>query len=459
MKATMIIALKYCALITILIASLPGYSQFLLSGQLRTRTELRDGQATLTPKGAEPAFFTSQRTRLTVGYTAERFRLYSAVQDVRVWGQDASTINRTTTEGRNGVMVHEAWAEIQLLDTASSIDNLSLKIGRQELLYDDSRLLGNLDWLQQGRRHDAALLRFSEKKWQADAGFAFNQNNELVSGNIYNGVPASGTYSAGTNAIGAMYKTMQFLYINRKSKNGYCSFLFFKDDFNRYHMDTTARILDKGVWSRLTTGFNYSDAISKKANVFASVFIQNGKYKDGRSLSAWFASLNFTYKVLSKFTITLGTDWLSGNDGTKPSNTDHRFDPLYGTPHKFWGYMDYFYVASPSGVNGLEDYYAKFKYMLSGKLTLSLDVHDFRTASRINNETGGTQNRRLGTEADFIMVYSLAKEIMVEAGYCAMMATNTMASPQVKNVSNADKHASWAYLMLNIKTDFFKAPK
>ncbi|WP_315822863.1 hypothetical protein [Paraflavitalea speifideaquila] len=34
------------------------------------------------------------------------------VQDVRVWGQDVSTINRTTTQDNNGFMLHEAWAEI-----------------------------------------------------------------------------------------------------------------------------------------------------------------------------------------------------------------------------------------------------------------------------------------------------------------------------------------------------------
>src|SRR3712207_7983172 len=35
----------------------------------------------------------------------------------------------------------------------SLVDYFGFKIGRQELLYDDSRLLGNLDWLQQARRH------------------------------------------------------------------------------------------------------------------------------------------------------------------------------------------------------------------------------------------------------------------------------------------------------------------
>jgi hypothetical protein len=456
MKALPFTAGTCSILAAVLMICTEGYSQLSLGAQLRTRTELRDGQGTLTTRGADPAFFTSQRTRFTMAYTGYRFNLYSAVQDVRVWGQDASTINRTTLEGRNGFMVHEAWAEIMLLDTASSIDNLSLKIGRQEFVYDDSRLLGNLDWLQQARRHDAALLKFSENNWQAHMGVAFNQNAEFATGSIYNGTPVSGSYPAGTNAIGTMYKALQFLYLNRKFKQGYCSFLFLKDDFNKFHMDTTAKILDKGVWSRLTSGFNYAGAASKKLSFFASAFLQGGKSKDGRTVAAWFTGLYATYKVSEKFSTSLGGDWLSGDDETQPSDTDKRFDPLYGTPHKFWGYMDYFYVASPAGTAGLKDYYLKLKFKHSEKLTFNLDVHEFYAANKLHAEGEQKLTSRLGTELDFITLYSLTKDITVEAGYCAMLATDTMSSPRVKNVSNADNTGHWAYLMLNLKTDLLK---
>jgi hypothetical protein len=450
--------IQHYILVIVMMASVPSFAQFSLSGQLRTRTEFRDGQGTLTPKGADPAFFTSQRTRLIAGYLGDRLRLQTTIQDVRVWGQDVSTINRTTTASNNGTMVHEAWAEIMLVDTTSAIDNLSVKIGRQELLYDDSRLLGNLDWLQQARRHDAAVIKVLEKNWQADAGFAFNQNAELTSGSIYHGQPVGG-YSAGTNGIGVMYKAMQFFYLKRKLSHGYGSFLFLKDDFNKYHMDTTARISDKGVWSRLTTGVNYSDSWSKKLSVFISFFVQKGRNKDGSNLSAWFFSLNGSYELTKKVNVSVGTDWLSGNDGTKTNSTDHRFDPLYGTPHKFWGYMDYFYVASPTGSQGLKDYFVKFRFKPSGKLTINLDAHEFYSANKITNETGGKRDNRLGTEFDLITTYTLTKDIAIEAGYCTMFATSTLSSPQMKNVANADKSAHWVYLMLNIKPDFLKHSK
>ena len=142
-------------------------------------------------------------------------------------------MNRVTTDANDGLMIHEAWAEISLVDTGKVIKNFSLKIGRQELVYDDVRLLGNLDWLQQARRHDAALLKFDHNGWTAHLGAAYNQNAERKSNTIYNGVPTG--YPASTNGMGAMYKSMQFLYVAKKLHFGNASFLAFKDDFSKFH--------------------------------------------------------------------------------------------------------------------------------------------------------------------------------------------------------------------------------
>ncbi|HEY0108368.1 MAG TPA: hypothetical protein VGB67_02005, partial [Fibrella sp.] len=49
-----------------------SFAQFSLTGQLRTRTEVRNGLGNLAPKGSPSAFFTSQRTRLTFGYKWDR---------------------------------------------------------------------------------------------------------------------------------------------------------------------------------------------------------------------------------------------------------------------------------------------------------------------------------------------------------------------------------------------------
>ncbi|MES2731534.1 MAG: alginate export family protein [Bacteroidota bacterium] len=451
-----------CCLAFVCLLSTQVNAQFTLTGQFRPRMEVRDGQGTLSSKGAVPAVFISQRSRLNFGYGGYRFKAFAALQDVRVWGQDASSINRVTTESNNALMLHEAWAEISLLDTTSKIENLTLKVGRQELVYDDVRLLGNLDWLQQARRHDMALLKFANHGWIAHLGIAFNQNKEFKSGNVFNGTSPTTAYTSGTNAIGSLYKSMQFLYLGRKFYAGNISFLALKDDFNKYTtktapdpVDPTKQIITntftQGVWSRYTLGGYIAATALKKINLVASAYYQAGKDKAGLDVDAYLLSANALYAVGRKLSVGPGIDYTSG--GVSPGKTKN-FDPLYGTPHKFWGYMDYFYVADGFGKNGLMDVYMKARYKPKDKLLITLDGHAFSTSNALTRADGVEVNQHLGTELDLIFNYSMTKAISIEGGYCTFFGTPTLADPMVKNIPNASLQANWAYLMITLKPDF-----
>ena len=427
--------------------SLHTTAQMTLSGQVRTRTELRDGQGSPLTIGSKPAFFTSQRTRLAFGYNAYRLKIGVTAQDVRVWGQDVSTINRTTTQDLNGVMLHEAWADLQLTDTVVKNKTLSLKIGRQELVYDDQRLLGNLDWLQQGRRHDAALLKYETGGYMLHLGAAFNQNRELATGTLYNNTPP-GAYAATTNG-GSMYKSMAFLYAGKKLKGGNASFLFLNDEFSSYRNDpvTSAKVYDSSTWSRATTGLYFTNTFNK-TSLTASAYYQAGRNAAGQKLKAHLLTLAGTYAFDKKWSAGGGMDYYSGGSSGATSNA---FDPLYGTPHKFGGLMDYFYVANSFGRNGLCDYFVRGKYKASEKLAFTADVHQFNSAAAVS----GFATKKLGQEVDLVGTYALTKQIGFEAGYARYFTTALLASPAVKNIPNAKPQANWAYLMINVKPEFF----
>lgn len=427
-------------------------AQLSLSGQLRTRTELLHGQGTPLSKGEKPAFFTSQRTRLNAGYKGYRMRFYLSAQDVRVWGQDASTNNRVTNSAQNGLMLHEAWGEISLLDTAKTKTgkDFTLKIGRQELLYDDSRLLGNLDWLQQARRHDAVLLKYSHAGFTAHLGAAYNQNRELKTGTLYDGVPNG--YAAGTNGIGMMYKSMQFAYLSKKLARGTASFLIFKDDFQKYTLaEAGTKTLQNGTWKRLTFGPYLESKIGKSWNVNASAYFQTGKDRDGKNLNAYMYSVRSLFTANQFFAVGPGFDFTSGTAAGSKNN--HSFDPLYGTPHKFWGQMDYFYAANGFGKGGLSDFYIHSTIRATSKLTVQADLHQFSSATQIINSNDEKLSGNLGNELDIIGTFNLTKSISFQAGYCTFLTTNTLA--QVKSVPNPQKMANWAYVMINLKPEFF----
>ena len=483
-------------------------AQVSLTGQLRTRTELRDGVGNLAPKNSRAAAFTSQRTRLTFGYKWDRVLFNVSVQDVRVWGQDASSIN--STDG-NRLMIHEAWADLTLINAADStlkfkpIDKLSLKIGRQELVYDDVRLLGNLDWLQQARRFDAAILKAQHHGWALDLGVGFNQNSDAFgnTGTYY--TPANAPTSAfsnknvslaipggflptvgkggapvvanvvSTNGQNQQFKAFQMAYLTRKFNKTKFSALVFKDDFSKYRIDSlgstaTGYVYGRrydvpGVHSRLTYGAMLTGQATVSAVKTGQIlwqafgYLQSGKDRDGlRIRNAYHYGANVTFQK-GLLSVSPGYEVLSGtNAATAKTGETGRFDPLYGTPHKHWGYMDYFYVATGAPVGGLKNAFLKFRY--AGKrLTTGLDVHYFALAATTLNKmpdaaTGSTLPSKLGMEYDFTATYSLNKFTSLEAGYAIMKGTNSLEYTKQNTMNQKDKLGTWAYLMINIRPTF-----
>ncbi|MEN9570154.1 MAG: hypothetical protein RL172_1385 [Bacteroidota bacterium] len=510
-------------LAAMLLVTMAANAQFTLSGQLRTRTEVRNGLGNLVLKGTKPAVFTSQRTRLAFGYKWDRLSFGASVQDVRVWGQDASTISNA--DGAR-FMLHEAWADLTLFNKADTtiaakgIDLMSFKIGRQELSYDDVRLIGNLDWLQQARRHDMALLKTVHKGWQVDIGFAYNQNTDAFgytgTGYLPSNVPAyvknslgvlvptpagllptAASGSAGnnssktgtpvwtnpptTNGGNQNYKTFTSLYISKKFNQTKLSGLFFNDNFGKYKADSSGSAATGYVYGRRfvaaapTDSFNYSGTHHRftygmminhtignasgfgKIAIQAAYYAQSGKNRDGVKMkNAYHYTASLTYQK-GKISITPGYDVLSGNDaGTLE---DEKFDPLYGTPHKHWGYMDYFYVGTGSAAGGLKNPYLKFKYS-TNSVSAGIDFHVFSLQKDMKKADGTILDKKMGNELDFLLNYNMNKFTNIEMGYSIMKATNTM--PFAKGQASTDaiaanykKTGNWFYLMLRFTPDFF----
>ncbi|EHQ30437.1 alginate export family protein [Mucilaginibacter paludis] len=511
-------------LISGLFASSAGHCQISLTGQMRVRAEDRSGYGNLVADGSKDGGFISQRTRLNFGYKWDRLTFGVSVQDVRVWGADASTIS--TADG-NRLSLHEGWADWVLANKADTsigfkwIDLLSLKIGRQELIYDDSRLIGNLDWLQQARQHDMALLKAMHHGWQVELGYAFNQNADNVGTTNTNYIPgnlpayiknslgvlvpapaglvplaaggSAGNNSSktgtpiyanppGTNAATQNYKSFTSLYISKKINQTKISALFFNDDFGKYRLDSVGSAAAGYVYGRRFVAASTTDAFDYSTNkrytyglmvsptlgnasgfgkiaLQAAYYRQQGKDRDGLGMNAYHYSIQATYQK-DWFSVAPGYDVLSGTDPADiASGKNNTFDPLYGTPHKFWGYMDYFYAGSGSPKGGLVNPYLKFKY--TGKaLALGLDLHYFALNNDMKKADGTLIDKHLGNEADFQVSYNTNKFTNIEFGYSLMDATDSM--PFAKGQATTDavastykKNGTWAYVMLKFTPDFF----
>jgi len=456
------------------------FAQFTLTGQYRTRTEFRAGQGTLPAGGYEPTLFTNSRLRLNVGLTADRFKFFTSIQDIRTWGQDASTISNL--DGSR-LFMHEAWGEVQINDSTflKKVDFLGFKVGRQEISYDDQKMLGGLDWLQQGRSHDAIILKFAEKAWRADAGFAFNQSREYKNtGTVYTGVPATQlgpdgapiNTGAGTNGIGVMYKAMQYLYVSKEFGFTKITGLYFNENFQKRNAATGVFI--PGTNNRTTVGLSVYGTLFRKHKIDAQAFYQGNQDKTGKTMDGYMFSLSTQFAIGRKLMTGPGVDYLSGNNTMdSTSKVNRSFDPLYGTTHKFWGFMDYFYVADAYGLQGVNgstnrlspgliDIYWKSKYRLRDNLIVTLDIHEFFAGNKVANiftstDKSDEMNTRLGTEIDFVLNYNLTKAVGFEMGYSAMFGTETLSALKLPvNTTTTSKYLTgqWAYFMINIRPDF-----
>ena len=515
---------KNCFAAILLVCSISTVkAQFTLTGQLRTRTEIRNGLGNLVLKGSKPAAFTSQRTRLSFGYKWDRLTFGVTVQDVRVWGQDASSISNA--DGSR-LMLHEGWADLMLFNKADTtiktkgIDLMSLKIGRQELSYDDVRLIGNLDWLQQARRHDMALLKTVHKGWQIDIGYAFNQNTDAfgVTNTSYlpSNVPAYVKNSLGvlvptpagilpmapsgnagnsstktgapvwmnpptTNGGNQDYKSFTSLYISKKFNQTKFSALFFNDNFGKYKIDSVGSVAAGYVYGRRFVSAGASDPFDYKGSIHrytyglminktignasgfgkiaiqAAYYAQSGKNRDGIKIKkAYHYTVLATYQK-GKISVTPGYDVLSGNDASTAE--DEKFDPLYGTPHRHWGYMDYFYVGTGSPAGGLHNPYLKLKYT-GNTLSMGLDYHIFLLDKDMKKADGSLVKKQLGNELDFIVNYNMNKFTNIELGYSLMSAKSSMAFAKGQATTDAvadtyRKTGTWFYAMIRFTPDFF----
>jgi hypothetical protein len=396
--------------------SLPVWAQnFELSAELRPRFEYRHGYKTLAVDTLDAAAFISQRTRLNFNYESERLNVYLSLQNIRVWG-DVSTLS---AKDANGIAVHEAWAEAPLTS------HLSMKIGRQEIVYDDQRLFGNVGWAQAARSHDALIATFKPNaNNRLDFGLALNEASETLFETNYN-----------VNN----YKAFQYVWYHANFKNVSLSLLALNTGFV-YDDDRKQNVAyNQTLGTHVVYGKN-------KFKADASIYAQTGKLAD-IDLRAYNLALNINHGFAAHFNVGLGVEYLSGTDMNSSENKLKSFTPWFGTNHKFNGWMDYFYVGNHLNSVGLVDVNLPLSYQ-KDKFSVNLIPHFFSSAATVVNTLDKEMSNSLGTEIDVSLGYKIANDIQLKAGYSQMFATKTM---EILKAGNNNNNTNWAWVMFVFK--------
>ena len=408
-------------------------AQFTLDGEFRPRTELRHGFGSLIADDADAGFGVSTRLRLNAGYAIDAYKFYVSLQDVMVWGENRQLL---PDDENNSFAVFEAWADINLGS------GFSTKLGRQTLDYDDQRILGSVGWTQQARNHDAAILQYAKEKFQLDLGLAYSQDYDNP----------SGFQSVGTayNTTGFFsYKTMQYLYLQENWKNLNGSLLLLNNGFQNFESDGTT--VD-GISNLQTLGTQID---FKKGSFGAALnaYLQTGERQGTIDVvGAYLLGLDINYKASAKVGLGAGMEIISGNDASTSDKTE-AFFPLYGTNHKFNGFMDYFYVGNHANSVGLFDIHVSANFKLGEKSSLMVKALNFSGEQALPSG-----EKSLGTELD--LVFSQAfNGYSLQLGYSQMFANDGMYELKGITEDASASSQNWAWAMLVIKPKFLNTSK
>ena len=401
-----------------------------IGAKLITRGEYRHGGMTLDEASLENndrnnAAFIFARTRLNLDYTFDRFTIRITPQYQNIWGQS----------GGAGFSLYEGWAQY------TGPRGLFFKVGRQELSYDDGRIIGADDWTVLAKSHDLLKLGYEGRVHKVHTIFAFNQNGEKISGGTY--------YKDG----GEPYKSMQTLWYHYSPSS-------FPVGVSLMFMNIGTQ---QGDESNYSTKFQQMSGAYLKATpwrlaIEGSYYRQSGKSEWGIDLQSWMASGKVTFTPSSRWSLNVGYDYLSGDTNfIVPGEGDigliqqkkiKGFSPLFGTTHKFYGAMDFFYVQTyySSFTPGLQNLYFGGTWSPSPKLELTASYHHFSTATLLENV-----GRNLGDEVELTAGWQFHQMGRLNLGYTFMKGQDAM-----KNLKRTEgsSRLNWIWIMLSVTPHF-----
>lgn len=423
--------LKLFFLFLLMIMSSEVFSQMILDGEFRPRMMIDNGYKSIRLSSDPTLVYISQRSRVNLGYKSDKLETYFSVQDVHYWGDDDMYSTSSVSGNTKGINLYQAWVVLK------PTSEIALKIGRQQLSYDDQRLLSARNWGEYQVTYDAAL-------------FTWNKDNKKVD------VAASWNTSGSSDA----------LYPKGKIK---------LIDFARYEQ-TVDKFTLSGIV--LISGNTKADTIADVAltgsyglNVLYKIdgfdarfsgYYQNNLNNVSGVMNAYCLSVYARKLFLKdKASLGIGADLYSGNDGTNSDATyksaQHKFNSLYGNRHGLLGYQD-FYTSIPD--QGVQDYMLKSEYKASKDLLLQADYHFFFLNNKSYDAVNTTEvaNKNLGSELDLTLQWKFMKDVTLQAGYSSYQTSDTFI--KLKKVYGKNiRYPQFAYLMLSVKPTFFKNDK
>ncbi|MCB9762462.1 MAG: alginate export family protein [Alphaproteobacteria bacterium] len=329
--------------------------------QVRPRAEPHTGRD-LAPGGATNLF--SQRARLGATLTLGGWSTLIEVQDVRVWGTEVNTLTDFSADTFDLHQGYAAWKG----------ERGWLRLGRQEINMHEQRLIGAVDWTQQGRAFD---------------GFHGQAHSETFGVNVAGAILASQGLEdrggdAGMVAAWGGYRPSE----GEALVDLVAIFMFDAMDGSTL---TTAGLYAKGG----------AGILSGRVEGYAQL---------GGPSVQWMAGAQGTLapELGVKPTVTLWYDALSGGGADGGG-----FNTLFATNHKFYGLADiaWFKVGAAQDGRGLQDAALKLGLSPTEGTKVGLDGHLFLGTASVDGLSAV-----VGEEVDLTGKVKLGQKVWLAGG-------------------------------------------
>ncbi len=446
------------------------YSEFAkkvkLGGQIRTRAEYANGFYQTPTSNATLGGATRPLNQAIAGHAAEsvdddyvmnqtrlwadadvneHLRVFIQLQDSRVFGSEGSTVGFASGYNADTTFdVHQGYFDLKkLLDLP-----LTVRVGRQEIVWGDHRVIGNFVWSNVGRVFDGG--RFL---WDTDA-----IHGEVIAAKVdedgYFGADGSGNSDENMYAAQLAFKKLvpsallELMYIQKNDQNDTANSAV----ANGYaDAGDGSGVVIHDIGARIDGKVPMIDAIDYTVEAHG----QFGDYGD-QTQRAWaFAGrTGYTCKEVA-WTPRFGVeyDYASGDDD-QSDNTHETFDNLYPTNH--WQ-GNYGFIDLLSWQN-MHDFRGNIKVVPTSKMTVQVDYHYYLTAEESDGwylanaalatarPVGGydTSSDNLAQEVDLTVGYDLYKNVKILAGYSWFGAGAWIED----NIGDID--TSWGYLQTTV---------
>jgi hypothetical protein len=297
-----------------------GYGILDLGGEYRARYHNEHNSRGLGLTGQDDNFLL-HRTRLYTNYQlGERFRFYGEYIDAESNYEDFAP--RPIEVNRHDVL--NFFGDYVLMDSDGG-GKLTGRVGRQELLYGDQRLISPLDWANTRRTFDGAKLMWAEGDWKVDGFwtkpvFVHPEHLDTMDDDLQ-------FYGAYSTYNGIKDHVIDLYWIGYQS--------------DRALFPGTQPFVYQTVGSRWAATWDCWTTIAEGAYQFGDYGAQNH--------SAGFFTLGAGHKWNDhcwKPEAWAYYDWASGSD-----TIGNGFNQLYPLGHKYLGFMDFFARTNIQDVN------------------------------------------------------------------------------------------------------------